>query len=214
VVVLAVWYQLVWKPQGRSIVSAHERQNRATAALFTAEQRLGHLKHLAAESAQFTALSDRLNAAIPAQDHLDAVITDVNAEAASAGLSLSGLTFATPAASSTGVQILPAHLSLTGGYFSLLRFLDELRNGPRLVVIDTMSVSSASASPGVPAATRLSVTIAARLFVATGGPVAAPAATPSPPKTGTGVVETPINAAKGAAQAANRAGAAQAGSTP
>jgi hypothetical protein len=97
------------------------------------------------------------------------------------------------------------------------RFLGDVRDGSRLVIIDQLTISSGAAkSPGNGSA--IAATILGRLFVSSTATTAlnfaasaASASSAAPAKPGTGVLETPINAARNATSSAN---AAQAGGTP
>jgi hypothetical protein len=109
-----------------------------------------------------------------------------------------------------GLTNITLQLSINGAYFDVERFLDRLRDGPRLVVIDAVSLSPGDTTVGAGAGairgngTAVTASIVARLFML-GGAVP-PGANP-PPVTathaGTGVIEAPINAARTTANAAS-----------
>jgi Tfp pilus assembly protein PilO len=215
-VISAAWYRLLWTPQGASISAAHNRQKTAQTSLFTAEQRLGHLKKLASRAPQLTALDQRLTAALPDRDAIDQFLLDLNAEAAASNVTIQSLGVTPPGKtpSSGAAQAIALQLQFTGGYFDVQRFLGALRDGSRLVVIDQLALSGAATKQGSAPAngTMLQVTLSGRLFMtATAAPLltfAAPAS-PAAAKSGTGVLETPINAARNAATSANNANAAR-----
>ena len=213
-VIFAFWYEALWSAQSRAISSAHDRSSAATAALFTAEQRLGHLKHLAGEAPQLAQVANRLAAAVPDQDHLDTVLVTLSADAATAGVQLGSITVGAPTSAASGVNVITVRLAVRGGYFGIEGFLDTLRQGSRAIVVDTVSLSGSEGGAAAPA-NALSAAIGARVFVSTSSD-AAPLAALAAPHPGTGVLETPINAAKTAATAATNAAAAAArsGGTP
>ena len=122
-------------------------------------------------------------------------------------------------------------LAISGGYFDVQSFLHMLRDGPRLVVIDSVSLSAGRATGAAAAAhgngTAVSGSIVAKLFMVKGAtaaganPVPVAVANPALPgaavRSGTGVLQAPINAAKTAANAASANSAdlaARAGGTP
>ena len=220
VLIFAAWYQMLWTPGSKAIASAHGREQTATAALFTAEQRLGHLKKLATHAPQLARLDLSLSSAIPGSDSIDGFIVDLNSEAQAANVTISSLAITPPGASkaaTAGVQTIGLQMQIGGGYFDVQRFLGAVRDGSRLVTIDQLAISSGAAkTPGN--GSTIAATILGRLFVSSTattalnfGAPAAPAARAAPAKSGTGVLETPINAARNAAISAN---AAQAGGTP
>jgi Tfp pilus assembly protein PilO len=220
VVMLAVWHQLLWSPQGASLASAHSRQRSATAALFTAQQRVGHLHRLSTQAQQLNAVEAGLAAAVPAQDQIDGFLVALTGDAQSAGVSIGTIGLSPASTSTAGASLIPVQLSVAGGYFAIQRFLRELRDSPRLVVIDSVSLSTASSGPaGSGDGTPLGASIRAEIFMNTGG-VSVPAVAITPAsggpaaRAGTGVLETPINAAKSTAAAASAAGANQSRATP
>ena len=161
----------------------------------------------------------RLDGAVPNNDDLDGIITTLNNDAGQAGVGLSSLAVTQPGTTTHGsANAIPLQISVGGGYFAVHRFLDEMRDGSRLIVVDTVSLSSgSSASAGN--GTSLTATITARAFITTGtavAPVATPAVLPKASSAaGTGVLESPIDKARATAAAASAAAAneAKAGTT-
>jgi Tfp pilus assembly protein PilO len=210
---IGFWYQLAWSAQGRAVASAQADQRAASAGLLTAEQRLGHLKHLSVKSGALDVAAAKMAAAIPSQDSLDSFLLEVNGDAAASVVTVSaiGVTQPGPAALTTPI---PLQLTVSGGYFAILHFLDLLRDGPRLVVIDRLALAPASVlshtTPVAGQGTALTATIVGRSFMAKGSAalLPPPTAPTRPPAVGTGVLETPINAARTAA--ANSTAAANA----
>ena len=229
--VLGIWYQLLWSPQTNSLAAAHRRIDASATALIASEQRLGHLKKLSSKSTALDEASAKLISAIPDHDAADAFILDINNYAAASGVAVSTIGIAQPSSSSSssstfsaaGVTALPLQLAISGGYFDVENFLRMLRDGPRLVVIDSVSLSAARATGANGAhgnGTGVSGSISARLFMVKGATaVGANPPLPQPQRvttvhTGSGVLETPINAAKTTANAASADLASQAGGTP
>jgi Tfp pilus assembly protein PilO len=222
-VILVVWYQLLWSPQGAAIAAAHHRERTATDGLFIAEQKLGHLKKVASKAPQLTLIDQKLSAAIPDHDAIDQFILDLDAEARASNVTIASFGVTPPGKATTaaggasGTQPISVQMQLSGGYFDVQHFFGALRDAARLFVIDQVSLSGTPAKPGAPPAngSTVQVTLAGRLFVTS---AAAPAITFAAPastsaKQGTGVLETPINAARNAAASSNAA-TSQAGGTP
>ena len=201
-VIVGLWYEMLWSPQSRSLAAARRREGDASQALFVAQQRLGHLKHLSILAPAMRMLDARLVAAMPDSDAIDGFIIGVNNEAVASGVTLTGITFAQPSGSTISVQ-----LAITGGYFAVERFFDAMRDGPRLIVLDTLNLSP-SGIPG-PDGTPLSVSIGGHLLeakTANRAPFTTPVrSTPGPGAAvqGNGVLATPIVKAENTAAAAS-----------
>jgi len=169
VIVAGLWYQLAWSPQSAALASAHRQAEGATQNLFVAEQRVAHLKHLASIASALKALDVRVTGAVPPTDQVDQLIVEVNGAASAAGIAVGGLSF-TPVVAATGR--LGVQMNVTGGYLAVEQFLDALRDGPRLVVIDSLSFApgagTVAGAPVTVAGTPVTVAIAAHAFVATG----------------------------------------------
>jgi Tfp pilus assembly protein PilO len=210
VAMIGFWYEVAWSAQSQAITTAHGRQQTATSALLTAEQRLLHLKHLSVKAAALDAADAKLTAAVPSQDNLDQWLVDLNGDALSAGVTLNTLGITPPSGATAGTGTIPLQLTLSGGYFAIQRFLDLVRDGSRLVVVDKLTLSPAPGlTKGAPVGgqgTALTATFAGRVFLAKGsGSPSRPPAVVSKVATGTGVLETPINAARTAASNATTA---------
>jgi Tfp pilus assembly protein PilO len=207
---MGLWYELAWSAQGQAVATAHSSEQTATNALLTAEQRLGHLKHLSVKSGALDAAGAKLAAAVPSQDDLDGLLLELNGDAAAAGVTVKTLGATQPAVGASAATPIPLQLTVSGGYFAIQHFLDLLRDGQRLVVVDTLSLASETApSNGAVASgqgTDLTANIAGRVFMAKGSSSLSPSPLPvSRSVTGTGVLETPINSARTAASNASAA---------
>lgn len=138
-IVAVAWWQLLWQPQSAALADAHERSARASAALFDTGQRIGHLKRLAANAGQLAALDQRIQAAAPPSDDLDGFLLSLNAMAQSANVAVRSLVPAAPAPAPGGLIAIGVRMTVEGGYFDVQRLLDELKSGPRLVILDGLN---------------------------------------------------------------------------
>jgi len=66
VVLALLWWKFAWEPQGAELSSARRDQQQESANLYTAGQKLGHLKHLAAIAPKLSALDQKLAAVLSA----------------------------------------------------------------------------------------------------------------------------------------------------
>lgn len=163
VVVLVLWWFALWSPRASDIEAAEERRDLALDEVQQLELRLARLEALAEREPQLRRQVEDLRAAVPDTPDLGEFIIDAN-EAAD----LSGIDFLTitPAPPEPGGDIedpaeIRVALTVDGGYFQVLDFLNRMAELPRLVVIDTLTVSSADEDGVV----RLSASISGRLFL-------------------------------------------------
>jgi Tfp pilus assembly protein PilO len=190
-----VWFFFLWGPQGDSLDKARDDRAAAEQRAQGLEQRLAHLRELEKNAPALEALRTRLAAYIPDTDQLDTFILQLNEQAVTSGVRLASLSptepvaTAVPAAATanatpngdaagTGaaapvVVAAPPSIGLSiqvaGDYFAVMRFLETLRDGSRLVVVDQVTMSPSDG-------TAVTATIGAKMFLG-GLPGATPAGT-------------------------------------
>lgn len=167
-----VWYVALWSPQGGKLEDAREEEAAAKAEADALEVRLNRLENLAANKAQLDADRDRFAALIPDADELDTFILDIHARAQQSGIQFVSIAPTQPADDvlAAGGPV-PVQLSMqaTGDYFALLRFLEQMRDGDRLVTVEGFTLGKSGEGNSLNAA------ITARMFIRSGTPVPAPA---------------------------------------
>jgi Tfp pilus assembly protein PilO len=159
-VLVLVWWQLLWQPQSSSLASARLQAQQQTTNLYQAEQTLGHLKHLQAIGGPMAAMEQQVSAAVPSTDAIDGFLLSLNATAQASGVTVDGVSPGVPVAAGA-LSTIPVSMSLTGPYADMEGFLESLRGGARLLVIDSLTES-----PGANAASSqtVSATVVAHLF--------------------------------------------------
>lgn len=166
--VLVIWYVALWAPRGRALTDAREREEAAQLAQDDLRVRISRLKAAQRDEPTKRARLETLRAAVPDQPNLGQFILDTNEAANRSGIEFLSIS---PTQPSGGTPEAPAaiglNLSLSGGYFQVLDFINRLSTAPRLVVIDSLNVG------GLDASGRLSIGMTARMFTTAG---AAPAA--------------------------------------
>lgn len=192
--VLLFWFVFLWSPQGSKISKAKHQKLQAESEQQDLQVRIARLKSLQQEEPQKRAQLESLRVAIPDEPNLAQFILDANTAANVSGIQFLSIS-PSPPASGTGAagsapappQTAPAtpaagarpavitlQLSISGGYFQIVDFVNRLDGLPRLVVIDSLNLTTGGqASPG---ATALTVAINARMFVRAATPVAGPVA--------------------------------------
>jgi len=143
--VLVLWFLLLWGPQGSRLNDARDRRD---VAQDRAEQ-------LELQIARLRASQDRaLGLAAQREQLRDA--------AERSGIDFISVSPSPPAASDVGEPAaVSLAISVSGGYFQVLDFINRLEALPRLVVIDTLTLTPEGADIGT---VRLSAAISGRMF--------------------------------------------------
>jgi Tfp pilus assembly protein PilO len=167
VLALLVWYFLLWSPQGKALDRARQRQQVAADQIDELEARLNQLRDAQRNEATTRAQIAQLQEAIPDEPNLAQFILDTNDAATRSGIEFLSISPTPPAAGSavdptTGAPVpgtpsqVGLNVSISGGYFQVLDFVNRLVDLPRIVVIDSLTVSSSAGE--------LAVQIAGRMF--------------------------------------------------
>lgn len=187
-----LWFLLLWTPQGGRLTDAHEREETAAATNSQLELRAARLAAAEQRRPELTADLEALRVAVPDAPDLAQFLLDADTASTAAGVDFISISPTPPAASTTaGVPSeIALSISVEGGYFQVLDFLNRLSSMPRIVVVDTLGLTaSGEGSDAV-----LTVAITARMFT-TAADVAAPvpgaAVDPAAPTTTTIVPSPP-----------------------
>ena len=163
-----VWYIALWSPQSDKLDKARTERTAAEAKADQSQLRLTKLKKLEANADVMARDRDRLAAKIPDADRIDTFIIDLNRRATESGVALASISpqdsaaNAAPAvagAKSTAADTIGLQLQVKGNYQQVLRFVDSVRDGDRLVTVETMSLATPDATGA------LTATIGGRMFV-------------------------------------------------
>jgi Tfp pilus assembly protein PilO len=179
-VILFAWFTFLWSPKGAELRTARDRQAAANEQASQLQLRLDRLKDAQRRAPEIQATVAGLRAAVPATPDLAQFLLDTNDAATKAGVAFLSVSPSLPAARATGPTEVQVSLNVKGGYFHVLDFLDRLLDLPRIVVLDTVSVTPADASAGGP---ELAVSLTGRMFTTE---VPAPATAPTAPAAPTG----------------------------
>jgi Tfp pilus assembly protein PilO len=177
IVTLLAWFTFLWSPKGAELNDARARRAAAAEQASQLQSRLNGLKDARQRRPELQATADRVRSAVPATPDLAQFLLDTNDAAAKAGMNFLSVSPTPPAASATGPTAVLLSLSLKGGYFQTLDFMNRLLDLPRIVVLDTVSVTAADTSLGAP---ELAVSLTGRMFTTEVPPAAtAPTTTPA-----------------------------------
>lgn len=178
--ITAVWFFALWSPQGEKLDTAKADKVAAEQRSSELSARLTRLKKLEANADVLERDRALLATAIPTADQLDGFILEVNDRAAKAGVQFVSIApqqpgggGAAPGVAAAGPTPIGLQMQVTGDYFAVLRFMEQLRDGERLVTVENFSLSKGGEG------NQMSASIGGRMFIAP--PVAMPTATPTPP---------------------------------
>ncbi len=177
--ITAVWFFALWSPQGKDLDEAKANKAAAEQRASELSARLTRLKKLEANAAVLERDRALLATAIPTADQLDDFILQVNDRASKAGVEFVSIAPQQPGtgAAAPGAVAGPTPIGLqmqvTGDYFAVLRFMEQLRDGERLVTVENFSLAKGGEG------NQMSASIGGRMFISP--TVAVPLATPAPP---------------------------------
>ena len=176
--ITAVWYFALWSPQGKDLDQAKADEAAAEQRASELQARLARLKKLEANADVLERDRALLATAIPTADQLDTFLLQVNERAARAGVEFTSIApqqpagaAAAPGAAPGGPTPVGLQMQVSGDYFAILRFLEQLRDGERLVTVENFSLSKGGEG------NQMSASIGGRMFIAP--MVVVPATTPT-----------------------------------
>lgn len=166
VVLILLWYFLLWSPRQSAIQEATERTEAAQSQAANLEAEIKRLQAAQRDEPLKQARRAELLAAAPDDPSLGQFILDVNAAANASGIDFMTISPSPPEPSETaGLSSIALGFSVSGGYFQVLDFMNRLTDLPRVVVVDSVSLSPQETG-------RLSAALGARMFTTAAGIVA------------------------------------------
>lgn len=147
VVLIVIWYMALFRPQSHHLTSAHKAYASAEAQINQLQQQADRLEALERQIPADNAKLSTLNSAVPSTPDLKDVLDQLHGLATSTGCQLTAVNPATPTTSGTataGPQSLQTTMTVTGSYPQLMSFMTGLTRIPRTVVVDSVSIGSAS----------------------------------------------------------------------
>jgi len=161
------WYFMWYSPAGDDVASTKTQAETLDVQSQVLEVQIASLREVADRAPALEARAAELAARIPAETSLDGFIVEANRIASANGIewvSVSPVPLAGGGPAGTGVIAFSAQAN--GTYEQLRTYLEELMNGDRLVVIDTVSITPASGSTdeGAAPSDELQVSFDGRMF--------------------------------------------------
>ena len=171
VVVVLIWNIFIFAPKGRSLSNEKKKVEAAQQIEQTLRAQLARLTEISRNGPEIAAQLDRLSAAVPTAPDLDGFILSANQIAVQSGIDWLSVSPSVRQAGTSGTSVIPLAISIKGGFFQVLDYLNRLEDLGRLVVIDAINVSGSSGatsgtggaavSSGAPT---LSVALTGRMF--------------------------------------------------
>ena len=150
VLLILVWYFVLFAPTSSDLNDTRDQVASAESQKQELENTIAHLKELSANAAQQQASLRRLRAAIPPTPELGAFILQANEIATSTGIDWLSIA-PTPPTTTIGpgpTSTIALSMQISGGFFEVLDYLNQLEGLERVVVVDTINVSAAGADTG------------------------------------------------------------------
>jgi Tfp pilus assembly protein PilO len=143
VLILVAWFALLWSPKGADLADARERRAAAEDQVDQLQLRLGKLEAASRQGPALQSAADRVRGAVPDTADLAGLVLAVNDAAGQSKVQLLSIIPSPTVTSSTGgPNEIPLAMSVSGDYVQMLGFLDRLLDLPRIVVLDTVGVTS------------------------------------------------------------------------
>jgi len=196
VALLILWYVALYGPQSSALSDARKRASDATQKSATLRDQLSRLQQARQGQPLKQSQLETLRVAIPDDPALAQFILQANDAASAAGIDFLSITPTPPSSSAqaattpaggaaTGATPTPIRIAMTasGGYFQVLDFVNRLNGLPRIVVVDSLQMSTQGGASGQAAASAfgagsaqgaaatLQVSLAERIFTTSATPV-------------------------------------------
>lgn len=177
VAIVGLWFVLLWNPTKDKLEAAQAREAAAEQQGQQLQTRLATLKALERRAPQLEADRAKLLTAIPTEDKVDEFLVQLNDIANQSGVSWMSVSQAQPSAARAGAgpATIGIQMQIQGDYFSILRFVDTIRDADRLMTVETFSLSGEGAA--------MSASLAGRMFLS-------PETAPQPARPGTAPTST------------------------
>ena len=191
VLVVLAWFALLWSPKGADLAEAREQRTAADQQVAQLQTRLDKLKDAARQGPALQALAARVRAAVPATPDLDGFLLAANDAAFITKVQFQAITPSRVTASTTGgPNEVTFSLTVKGGYFHVLDFLDALAGMPRVVVLDSVGLTGQQEGDG----TLLAVNLTGRIFTTAVPGSTVPTTVPAPAAPPASTATTPTTA--------------------
>lgn len=177
IAVLAVFFLVL--PKMHQVSTTRDEVAAAKQREASLRAELASLKEARANAPQVKAQIAKLSAQVPPTADLPALLRLLTQAADGSGVDFFTVTPSTPTLDTSGTfSIIPASISVTGGYFSLDQFLSRLETLPRAAKVTNISISPGGSSSSLSSPSQLSMQLAVNFY--TTDTSAGPGSSPGP----------------------------------
>jgi type II secretory pathway component PulM len=188
--IVVVWYVAIYSPKSSDLSKAHDDLTSAQANQQSLKAQLSNLRGLEANRPKQQAVLQKLSAAVPPTPDLAGFILQANDIATQAGVSWLQVSPGVPGGGTGGPTQITLSMQLEGGFYQVYDYLNRLENMQRLVLVDSVSLSSKGQGGGSPDPV-LGASVSARMFTragpqgggTSGGGTTTPTTAPNAPST-------------------------------
>lgn len=158
--IIVVFYFLLWKPTSNKIATESGALTQAQQQLATLNGQISSLKSFQQQLPEAQAEANRLTSAVPTTPELSNFILALNSISQKSGITFMSISPAQAIAATVGGSTATTSanpnfyqveigLQVGGGYFQVLDFINRLDHLPRLVIVNSVNLTSSngSASP-------------------------------------------------------------------
>jgi type II secretory pathway component PulM len=161
--IVAVWYLALYSPKSADLSKAHDDLTAAQGNQQTLKAQLSNLRGLEANRAKQQASLQKLSAAVPPTPDLATFILQANDIATQAGVSWLQVSPGLPSGGNGGPTQIALSMQIEGTFYQVYDYLNRLENMQRLVLVDSVSISSKGSAAGSPDPL-LGVAVSGRMF--------------------------------------------------
>jgi Tfp pilus assembly protein PilO len=146
---VALWWVFVFSPKSGELGDAKEAVSEAQRRGQTLAAQANQLRDLEKRSPQLEAQLARYSAAIPEQPNQSDFISGLNDIADASGITWQSVTMQEPTQTNPGEPpTIQVQISLDGGFFQTLDYLNRLEDLDRLVVVDSVTINGGDSGSG------------------------------------------------------------------
>jgi Tfp pilus assembly protein PilO len=146
---VALWWVFVFSPKSGELGDAKEAVSEAQKRGQTLVAQANQLRDLEKRSPQLEAQLAKYSAAIPEKPNQSDFISGLNDIADASGITWQSVTMQEPTQTNPGEPpTIQVQISLDGGFFQTLDYLNRLEDLDRLVVVDSVTINGGEGSSG------------------------------------------------------------------
>ncbi|MCZ7536357.1 MAG: type 4a pilus biogenesis protein PilO [Acidimicrobiia bacterium] len=176
--VVALWWVFVYSPRGGELSDVRDEVGAAEQERVGLDSTLRRLQQIDADGPATDARLLELSQALPAEPDLAGFINGAHEIALDAGIDWISVAPAEPAEAPGAPPTINLTIQIEGGFFQVLDYMNRLEDLGRLVIVDSVNITTGAADGGddttattapstVAGAPSLSATLTARMFTQT-----------------------------------------------